>query len=101
MTRGVVTFDIYVSTMSFNATIDVLRERVPASLMHPSIGIVCGSGLSTLASSLRDKVLVSYDDLPGFAKSTGTFWRKSVLSRSMLFSARPHERACVWAPRAA
>ncbi|KAF8496913.1 hypothetical protein JB92DRAFT_2988852 [Gautieria morchelliformis] len=55
---------------SFASTIEVLREYVPDSLLHPAVGVVCGSGLSTLASSLRNKVLVSYDILPGFAKST-------------------------------
>jgi len=58
---------------SFASTIDVLRNHVPESLLHPKFGIVCGSGLSTLCSSLRNKVLVRYDILPGFVKSTGTF----------------------------
>lgn len=60
--------------LSFASTIDALREHVPKSLLHPTIGIVCGSGLSTLASSLREKVLISYDNLPGFARSTGKFF---------------------------
>jgi purine-nucleoside phosphorylase len=58
---------------SFASTFEVLREHVPDSLLHPVVGVVCGSGLSTLGSSLRNKVLVSYDILPGFAKSTGRF----------------------------
>ena len=59
---------------SFASTVNVLREYVPESLLHPTVGIVCGSGLSTLASSLRNKVSVSYDIIPGFAKSTGRFF---------------------------
>lgn len=60
-----------VQQVSFAATIDVLRQHVPEKLIHPRVGIVCGSGLSTLASSLREQVLVSYDTIPGFATSTG------------------------------
>jgi len=38
--------------------------------MRPRVGIVCGSGLSTLASSLRDAVHVPYAALEGFGAST-------------------------------
>ncbi|KAF8576281.1 hypothetical protein K439DRAFT_1397489 [Ramaria rubella] len=55
---------------TFTSTINVLRQHIPENLLRPTIGIVCGSGLSTLGSSLRDKVSVSYDILPGFATST-------------------------------
>ncbi|CCA76300.1 related to PNP1-purine-nucleoside phosphorylase [Serendipita indica DSM 11827] len=54
----------------FEATIAAIRAQVPADLAAPRIGIVCGSGLSTLASHFRDKVEVAYDSLPGFVKST-------------------------------
>jgi len=40
-------------------------------LQHPRIGIVCGSGLSTLVSSLKDVVLLPYSQLEGFGDSTG------------------------------
>ncbi|KAJ2306344.1 Purine nucleoside phosphorylase [Coemansia sp. RSA 2706] len=37
----------------------------------PEIGIVCGSGLSHLADTLEGSVVVvKYDDIPGFVKST-------------------------------
>lgn len=52
------------------ATYSTLASKLPARFLHPKIGIVCGSGLSTLASTLRDVVLVSYSDLEGFSKST-------------------------------
>lgn len=57
---------------SLATTIDVLRGLLPESLIKPKVGIVCGSGLSTLASSLKDTVLIDYDILPGFGRSTGT-----------------------------
>ena len=48
-----------------------LAEVVPERLQRPRIGIVCGSGLAGLATSLRDVVQVPYDQLAGFATSTG------------------------------
>ena len=48
-----------------------LTELVPEHLRRPRIGIVCGSGLSGLAASLRDVVHVPYGRLAGFAMSTG------------------------------
>jgi purine-nucleoside phosphorylase len=57
--------------LPFASTLDVLARLVPEQLQKPRIGIVCGSGLSTLVSSLRDVVEVPYTALEGFAKSTG------------------------------
>ncbi|THH09013.1 hypothetical protein EW145_g2324 [Phellinidium pouzarii] len=54
------------------ATYETLQEKVPANLLCPKVGIVCGSGLSTLASSMRDAVLVPYEQLKGFGRSTVT-----------------------------
>lgn len=61
------------SDTHFAATLDILARIVPEHLRIPRIGIVCGSGLSTLASSLRDVVEVPYGSLPGFGHSTGQF----------------------------
>lgn len=55
----------------FASTLDALVRIVPERLQKPRIGIVCGSGLSTLVSSLRDVIEVPYTALEGFAKSTG------------------------------
>ncbi|TCD63010.1 hypothetical protein EIP91_006102 [Steccherinum ochraceum] len=54
----------------FAAALDVLASLLPAHLLKPKFGIVCGSGLSTLASSLRDVVEVPYSSLKGFGHST-------------------------------
>lgn len=54
----------------FSSTLDVLASLLPAHLLKPRVGIVCGSGLSTLASSLRGVVEVPYSALEGFGKST-------------------------------
>ncbi|KAF9810988.1 hypothetical protein IEO21_06745 [Rhodonia placenta] len=55
---------------TFSSTLDVLNNILPAHLRKPRVGIVCGSGLSTLASTLRDAVQVPYSALAGFGKST-------------------------------
>ncbi|THH30831.1 hypothetical protein EUX98_g3358 [Antrodiella citrinella] len=58
------------SSQPFASTLDVLASLLPEHLLKPRFGIVCGSGLSTLASSLRDVVEVPYSSLQGFGKST-------------------------------
>ena len=54
----------------FAAALDTLAALLPPHLLRPRVGIVCGSGLSTLAQSLRDVVEVPYDRIPGFGKNT-------------------------------
>ncbi|KAJ3807695.1 nucleoside phosphorylase domain-containing protein [Lentinula lateritia] len=62
----------------FNATLQVLKELVPPALQNPQVGIICGSGLSGLAATLRQTVLVPYDRLPGFVQSTVPGHRSSL-----------------------
>ncbi|KIP07788.1 hypothetical protein PHLGIDRAFT_29880 [Phlebiopsis gigantea 11061_1 CR5-6] len=54
----------------FAAALAALAQLVPPHLLPPRVGIVCGSGLSTLAASLQGVVEVPYDRIPGFAKNT-------------------------------
>jgi len=54
----------------FEESIAAIRAQIPEHLAHPKIGIVCGSGLSTLASSFKNKHEVPYHGLPGFVEST-------------------------------
>ena len=58
--------------LPFKVTKDVIFSIVPDHLRNPRVGIVCGSGLSTLAESMHDVVKVPYAKLPGFGESTGT-----------------------------
>ncbi|KAJ4463433.1 nucleoside phosphorylase domain-containing protein [Lentinula edodes] len=58
------------SMADFSATLQVLKKLVPPALQNPRVGIICGSGLSGLAATLRQTVLVPYDRLPGFVQST-------------------------------
>ncbi|KAJ2783598.1 Purine nucleoside phosphorylase [Coemansia interrupta] len=54
-------------------TYEQSAEYVAAKLgeFRPEIGIICGSGLSSLADTLeRTVAVVKYDDIPGFVRST-------------------------------
>jgi purine-nucleoside phosphorylase len=55
----------------FAGAIKDIQSRVPEELREPKIGIVCGSGLSGLASKIRNPTLVPYSEIPGFGISTG------------------------------
>ena len=46
---------------------EVIRERADVS---PKIGLILGSGLSDLADSVDDAVVISFDDIPHFPVST-------------------------------
>ncbi|KAI9438879.1 inosine guanosine and xanthosine phosphorylase family protein [Lactarius psammicola] len=62
------------NTLDVNATsaenIARLVRLLPANLRTPRVGIVCGSGLGTLAESITERVIVPYSALEGFAEST-------------------------------
>jgi len=70
-------------SLPFASTLDILANILPERLLKPKIGIVCGSGLSTLASSLREVVEVPYSALEGFGKST-VLGHKSALAFGLL-----------------
>ncbi|KAG8926809.1 hypothetical protein FRC02_008645 [Tulasnella sp. 418] len=55
---------------SYAKTLETIKSKLPAELASPKIGIICGSGLSGLASTLEEKIEIPYDDLEGFGKST-------------------------------
>ena len=57
--------------LPFAACLEAIAKHVPQNLRQPKVGIVCGSGLSTLAASFTDSVSVPYGELPGFLISTG------------------------------
>ncbi|KAJ2410411.1 hypothetical protein IWW43_004314 [Coemansia sp. RSA 1935] len=54
---------------TYKQAADYIKSQIPG--FAPEIGIVCGSGLSSLADTLEgDVTIVKYDDIPGFVKST-------------------------------
>ncbi|KAG8883072.1 phosphatidyl inositol kinase [Tulasnella sp. 332] len=63
----------------FHGAVESIRGRLEKEapglaqgLGQPSVGIVCGSGLSGLGDALQDKVVIPYEELKGFGKSTVT-----------------------------
>ncbi|KAH0831122.1 nucleoside phosphorylase domain-containing protein [Lanmaoa asiatica] len=57
--------------LPFDETIKKIRGVLDArKLPSPVLGIVCGSGLSTLVNKLSDTVQIPYSQLPGFGQST-------------------------------
>ena len=64
---------IDLDTPSFGPTIDVIRAELPLYLQSPRVGIICGSGLSTIATTFHKVVKIPYAKIPGFSKSTGKF----------------------------
>lgn len=69
-------------TEMLETTAKTLKDLVPPHLLAVKVGIVCGSGLSTLADSLREVILVPYEKLEGFGKSTGARRSSLALNRS-------------------
>ncbi|KAJ1733170.1 Purine nucleoside phosphorylase [Coemansia biformis] len=54
---------------SYAEAADYLKGRLAEP--RPTIGIVCGSGLSSLADALEgDVTVIKYEDIPGFVQST-------------------------------
>ncbi|CAG9865445.1 unnamed protein product [Phyllotreta striolata] len=46
---------------------DFLKET---SKMEPKVGIICGSGLGTIADALVDPLVINYSQIPNFPRST-------------------------------
>lgn len=51
-----------------------LQARIPSELLSPVVGIICGSGLGTLAASVLPEPIaeIPYTNIPYFPQSTGT-----------------------------
>ena len=51
-----------------------LHARIPLELLSPVVGIICGSGLGSLAESVlpEPRAEIPYTDIPHFPQSTGT-----------------------------
>ena len=62
--------DLSILPKEFAEAVKAIKSHLPVELQQPEWGIVCGSGLSTLGSSLVNKVEVPYSSIPGFAHSS-------------------------------
>lgn len=57
----------FISLQQIDQTAQAIRDRIS---IHPTVGIILGSGLNDLAESIQQPVYISYHDLPGFPVST-------------------------------
>jgi purine-nucleoside phosphorylase len=86
----------------FAATIDTIASLLTAAgkthLLKPRVGIVCGSGLSTLASHIRDAFEVPYSSLRGFGTSTGMVnaWACSCILSEKMYVVPGHKSILVF-----
>ena len=55
------------SRNDYAAAAEVIRERTS---QNPTVGLVLGSGLGTLADTLGERVVVPYESIPGWPTST-------------------------------
>lgn len=84
----------------FTKAIEGIKAKLQAGnaapeLSSPQVGIICGSGLSGLGDVLKSKVLVPYEEVEGFGRSTG----QSHLFACPLFLSRLIGAAFTWKGR--
>lgn len=60
-----------------NEAVLSLKDRLPEDLQHPKVAVVCGSGLSGLADTVKNGPRAEYDyaSIPHFPRPTGQFTR--------------------------
>jgi len=51
----------------YQQAVDIIRQKTS---LQPTIGLVLGSGLGTLADTLEERVVIPYSDIPGWPQST-------------------------------
>ncbi|XP_065352093.1 purine nucleoside phosphorylase-like [Cloeon dipterum] len=48
----------------------LIEEKIKHFKAHPTLGIICGSGLGEVTKAVKDPVTIAYKDIPGFPRST-------------------------------
>jgi purine-nucleoside phosphorylase len=58
---------------TYKASAEYIASKLPADFKNVKLGIICGSGLGGLVTTIdqKTKVEFSYQDIPGFVSSTG------------------------------
>ena len=56
--------------MTFAQSLSEIHSLLPPSHRNPKLAIVCGSGLSTLSSSISNPISIPYSSITGFVEST-------------------------------
>lgn len=58
------------SLSSFENVTKIAEHIRKTSKLTPLIGIICGSGLGKLADGIQDRIVIPYEEIPGFPRST-------------------------------
>lgn len=61
-----------VDPKALQVALDSIKGRLPTALneFRPVTGLILGTGMGTLADDIQSPVVLPYDSIPGFAKST-------------------------------
>ncbi|VDO05439.1 unnamed protein product [Rodentolepis nana] len=65
-----------------NGACEYLRKKVS---FKPQVGLICGSGLSKLADGIRNPIVIPYEEIPNFPRTTGE-----------LFAEGAHWQSDIW-----
>mmetsp|Transcript_7718 Transcript_7718/g.7811 ORF Transcript_7718/g.7811 Transcript_7718/m.7811 type:complete len:120 (+) Transcript_7718:99-458(+) len=49
---------------------NIASYLLKSTSFRPTVGIICGSGLSNLSESIENSVTFNYEDIPGFPQAT-------------------------------
>jgi len=95
----------FIALESYHLAVKTIKEKFPN--VHPSIGIICGSGLGNLKDSIDNPQEIVYEEIPGFVKSTvaghlgklvfGEFGGKQVVcmvGRFHFYEGHPIQQTC-------
>lgn len=60
---------------TYKTSADYIASRLPEEFKKVKLGIICGSGLGGLVTTIDQttKVEFHYKDIPGFVSSTGNY----------------------------
>lgn len=85
---------------------NIATYLLSSTSFRPTVGIICGSGLSNLSEGIENSITFNYEDIPGFPQATvpghkgihimyiihkccreiSMQWNISVLNRSVIYN---------------
>lgn len=66
----IILFSFFVSSYSYETLLGIANFFHERTKYRPKVGIICGSGLGSLAESLKDVDIFPYESIPNFPVST-------------------------------
>ena len=77
-------------------TINQVAQQIKAKIggYTPKIGIILGSGLGGVAEAIENPVIIPYDEIEGFPKSTVSGPESNTGGKRTRREKRPRKRSC-------